>query len=150
MSRRSTARVWFLGGVTLLGLGFAWLRTSGTESLPQVSRSGERTPSTARALPPAPSAGASDGDAAACQDDALVAPTGHPVGLSCAEARTILREIHERFAADVPEAAPKAFAESLTSWLDPHGLWSASADAPTAALIADDAARLTPLGSWLR
>jgi len=138
MGRRSTVRVWFLGATALLALGFARLRAS--EPVGPPSRLGQVSPPVASA-PPAPSAGALE-EEASCQDDALVAPTGHPVGLTCAEARTILREIHERFAAELPTAPPGAFAESVTSWLDPHGLWSASADAPTAPLIADEASAL--------
>lgn len=74
--------------------------------------------------------------------DELVRPTGAPRGLECDQARRIVREIHARFAAELERPTPAAFAELVTSWLDPHGLWSAASDAPTAALVTTEAARL--------
>jgi carboxyl-terminal processing protease len=71
-----------------------------------------------------------------------VPPTGRPVGLTCAQARSILQEIRERFAAEVPPAASTPFAEGVKSWLDPHGLWSASEDAPVGAMLATEAVAL--------
>ncbi len=41
------------------------------------------------------------------------------------------RRCNARFAAELPLAAPGPFADGVTSWLDPHGLWSAASDAPT-------------------
>ena len=82
----------------------------------------------ARDVPPAP-------ETATCESDELVRPTGVPAGLSCAQARSIVAELHARFATDVPAASAGTFAESVTSWLDPHGLWSAAPDAPTGPLL---------------
>jgi carboxyl-terminal processing protease len=139
MARPSAARVSFLGGVALLAVAFAWLRTE-HPSPHATARSA--APSPPRSAPSAAPTPASDADETSCQDDALVQPTGRPTGLTCAEARSLMQEIQQRFAADLPEPLPNAFAESMTSWLDPHGLWSASADAPTGPLIANEAERM--------
>jgi carboxyl-terminal processing protease len=138
MVRRLLARVSFLGGVALLAV--AALRVGSERSAAPRTRA-----SSVPAPPPPPVAHPSlrtEPEQASCQDDTLVAPTGHPVGLSCVQARSLMQEIKTRFAADLPEASPNAFAESLTSWLDPHGLWSAAADAPTAPLIASESEAL--------
>jgi carboxyl-terminal processing protease len=74
--------------------------------------------------------------------DELVRPTGVPPGLECEQARRVIREVKTRFAAELTRPVPSLFAELVTSWLDPHGLWSAASDAPTAASIADQSARL--------
>ena len=137
MVRRLAARVSFLTGVALLVV--AAVHVGADHGAPA-----EPLPA---ALPQAPAAAPhasprAEGEEAACQDDALVVPSGHPVGLSCAQARSLLGEIRTRFAEDLPTPAPGAFAESLTSWLDPHGLWSAAADAPTGPLIASEAEAL--------
>jgi carboxyl-terminal processing protease len=138
MVRRLLARVSFLGGVALLVV--AAVRVGAD------NKSLRRPRPTSVAPPPAaPSAQSpspAESEPTSCEDDTLVAPTGHPVGLSCNQARSLMQEIRTRFAADLPPAAPHAFAESVTSWLDPHGLWSASADAPTAPLIAGEAEAL--------
>jgi carboxyl-terminal processing protease len=131
MVRRLAARVSFLGGVALLVVGVARFGVNRGSS-PGAQSLGPIAP--APAVPAHP-----DSEESACQDDALVAPTGQPVGLTCVQARSLMQEIKLRFAADLPAAPPNAFAESLTSWLDPHGLWSASADAPTGPLIASEA-----------
>lgn len=72
-----------------------------------------------------------DGSDALCSARALRVPTGAPPRLSCAAARTILRDVHARFAVESSGPKPSAFADLLVGWLDPHGLWSASPDAPT-------------------
>ena len=137
MVRRLVARVSFLTGVALLVV--AAVRVGGEHGSPPQPRVPAAPHAAGPALHPSPPAEAEE---AACQDDALVAPTGHPVGLSCVQARSLLQEIKTRFADDLPAPGPVAFAESLTSWLDPHGLWSAAADAPTGPLIASEAEAL--------
>jgi carboxyl-terminal processing protease len=72
----------------------------------------------------------------------LLRPSGTPRGLACDQARRVVREIQTRFAAEPVRPTPAAFGELVISWLDPHGLWSAASDAPTAALITAEAARL--------
>jgi carboxyl-terminal processing protease len=72
----------------------------------------------------------------------LLRPTGAPRGLACDQARRVVREIQTRFAAELVRPTPAVFAELVVSWLDPHGLWSAASDAPTAALISAESARL--------
>jgi carboxyl-terminal processing protease len=137
MVRRLAARVSFLAGVALLVVAAVRVGADrGAPLAPQAST----PPHAPSAAPPASAHG--EGEPSACQDDSLVVPSGHPVGLSCAQARSLLAEIRARFAEDLPVPAPAAFAESLTSWLDPHGLWSAAADTPTAPLIASDAQAL--------
>lgn len=88
----------------------------------------------------APSAPAFDPEDPAL--DELLRPTGVPRGLECEQARRVVREVQARFAAELARPTPAMFAELVTSWLDPHGLWSAASDAPTAASIANEAARL--------
>jgi carboxyl-terminal processing protease len=139
MVRRLLARVSFLGGVALLAVAVVRVgvdRVAVDRSVREPARP------VVQPLPPAHPPSRADSDPVSCQDDTLVAPTGQPVGLSCVQARTLMQEIKTRFAADLPPAAPNAFAESLTSWIDPHGLWSASADAPTGPLIAAEAETL--------
>ncbi len=72
----------------------------------------------------------------------LVAPSGGPPRLSCAAARAILSEMHERFAGDPGRPNPREFAKLMLGWIDPHGLWSAAPDAPLARALRDDAAAL--------
>lgn len=145
---RPVARGAFLGGVALLALSYGWLRADHPPRHVSAHLAAPAAPRSAVSAPPVPVApasaavSASPAEDASCEDDALVAPTGHPTGLSCADARSLMQEIKQRFAADLPEPLPNAFAESVTSWLDPHGLWSASADAPTGPLIANDAVAL--------
>src|SRR4051812_22684030 len=106
MVRRLAARVSFLAGVALLVV--AAVHVGADHGAPA-----EPVPA---ALPHAPAAAPhasprAEGEEAACQDDALVVPSGHPVGLSCAQARSLLGEIRTRFAEDLPTPAPGAFAE---------------------------------------
>lgn len=62
-------------------------------------------------------------------------PTGLPTGLSCSEARVIVRQARAELAAEPPPVDAKALAEATVDWLDPHGLWSAAPDAPIAAIL---------------
>jgi carboxyl-terminal processing protease len=139
MSRRTALRSSFLAGLALAAGGFAWLRSHGE---PQHGSYRDIEPAPATSASAASAKLAPETDDASCDKDELVAPTGRPVGLTCAQARSILAEIHERFAADVPPALPRTFAEGVTSWLDPHGLWSAASDAPAGALIETGAVAL--------
>jgi carboxyl-terminal processing protease len=91
---------------------------------------------------PAPVLSALPPDQASCASDELVRPTGAPNGMTCDQARAVIAEVRARFAADLPAAPVEAFAEGVTSWLDPHGLWSASSDAPTAPLVSASARAL--------
>ncbi|MBL8609965.1 MAG: hypothetical protein JNL38_21700 [Myxococcales bacterium] len=58
-------------------------------------------------------------------------PTGEPSALSCDEARLIVAQVRDLLAYEPRPVAKKAFAESTVDWLDPHGLWALSTDAPT-------------------
>ena len=71
-------------------------------------------------------------EAPACHERPLGVPTGLPPRLSCAEARAIVAEVESRFAGDRAGLELPQFSKLLQGWLDPHGLWSAAPDAPTA------------------
>ena len=67
------------------------------------------------------------------------------MGVTAAKnARMRAPAVHARrqLAEELPAAAPSAFAEGVTSWLDPHGLWSAAPDAPTGPLLIAQASAL--------
>ncbi len=90
-----------------------------------------------------PPSGTADDDPTSCDPAReLVLPLGGPAGIRCATARSIIAEVHARFAAEVPTPRTAAFADLVVSWLDPHGLWSDAPDAPPGARIAKDAAAL--------
>jgi carboxyl-terminal processing protease len=75
-------------------------------------------------------------------EDELARPDGSPAALDCSAARLLIGDIRQRFAGD-PERPPgPAFADLVTSWLDPHGLWSAAEDSPIAKLIELEAGEL--------
>ena len=138
MRRRRALRFFSALGVLAALGGGAWFGAREHEPSvasapppPSVASSG-RTPGP----PPAPA------EEASCDNDELQRPTGVPAGLTCTEARSVVAEIRARFAADLPNAAPGAFAEGVTSWLDPHGLWSAPADAPARSLLTVEAEAL--------
>src|SRR5262245_54704937 len=114
-------------GLALAGGGVLWMTSRPAPPVPPV---------VVVAAPPVmpsapPPVAPAEPPAARCENDELVRPTGAPAGLTCAQARAVVAELHARFAAELPSAAPGAFAEGVVSWLDPHGLWSASSDAPT-------------------
>jgi carboxyl-terminal processing protease len=69
-------------------------------------------------------------------------PTGTPIGLGCADVRRVIRQIHTRFPVKAAAPLPNEFAELVTSWLDPHGLWSAANDTPPRALVFAGSERL--------
>lgn len=60
----------------------------------------------------------------------LVTPNGDPPRLSCQQARSIVSEMHQRFAGAPNLPRVKDFGRFVSGWLDPHGLWSAAPDAP--------------------
>jgi len=65
----------------------------------------------------------------------LQLPTGVPVGLSCQEVRRVVAQARLHFAAEPEQVDPRALADATVDWLDPHGLWSASPDAPLPAFL---------------
>jgi carboxyl-terminal processing protease len=62
-------------------------------------------------------------------------PGGLPVGLSCRETRRVISQARIHLATDPQPVDPRAFADATADWLDPHGLWSASPDAPLGAFL---------------
>jgi carboxyl-terminal processing protease len=142
MRRRRISKVLpALGALSALGVlgafaGAVWVGARAPEPA-AVPAPPSVVPSAARPATPVP-----PHEEASCDGDELQRPTGAPAGLSCTEARSVVAEIRARFAADLPRAAPGAFAEGVTSWLDPHGLWSAAADAPARSLLGAEAEAL--------
>ena len=65
----------------------------------------------------------------------LQLPTGVPAGLSCRDVRRVIAQARLHLAADPERLDPRAVADATVDWLDPHGLWSASPDAPLAAFL---------------
>src|SRR6266545_250875 len=65
----------------------------------------------------------------------LQLPTGAPPGLSCRDARRVVTQARLHLAADPERIDARALADAAVDWLDPHGLWSASPDAPLAAFL---------------
>ena len=134
--RRILQALTALGAVATVG-GVVWLGGRATEPTAALPPSSSSAPSAAPVGPTSPPT-----EAASCENDELVRPTGAPAGLTCAQARAVVAEVRARFAAELPAAAPGAFAEGVTSWLDPHGLWSAAADSPARPLLGSEAAAL--------
>src|SRR5450432_1304097 len=62
-------------------------------------------------------------------------PTEVPVGLSCPDVRRVIAQARLHFAAEPEPVDPRALADATVDWLDPHGLWSASPDAPLPAFL---------------
>jgi carboxyl-terminal processing protease len=65
----------------------------------------------------------------------LQLPSGAPAALSCREARRIIAQVRQHLASQPEPVDPQLLSEATVDWLDPHGLWSASPDAPLAALL---------------
>lgn len=63
-------------------------------------------------------------------------------GVSCAQARSVIRQARAELALEPPDVHPEALANGTADWLDPHGLWSAAPDAPIGARIQTLAPRL--------
>lgn len=66
---------------------------------------------------------------------ALKLPSGVPAALSCRDARQIVAQARAHLASAPGPVDPKGLADATVDWLDPHGLWSASPDAPLAKLL---------------
>lgn len=139
--RRFLSTLAALGAVGTVA-GLAWLGGRDREASEPLAPIQPALPSPVASAEGTPAPAAHSDDSASCESDELVRPTGAPAGLTCAQARTVLAEVRARFAADLPAAAPGAFAEGVTSWLDPHGLWSAAADAPARSLLGTEASAL--------
>src|SRR5579859_1268824 len=65
----------------------------------------------------------------------LQLPTGVPVGLSCRDARHVVAQARFHLATEPEQVDARALADATVDWLDPHGLWSASPDAPLSAFL---------------
>jgi carboxyl-terminal processing protease len=79
-----------------------------------------------------PDEGAVDGGRALDRlaNRSLQLPTGLPAALSCRDVRRVIAQARLHLAADPERLDPRAIAEATVDWLDPHGFWSASPDAP--------------------
>jgi carboxyl-terminal processing protease len=63
-------------------------------------------------------------------------PSTRPASLTCADAQRIVKDFREdQLAYEAPPPATKAFTDAVADWLDPVGVWSASADSPVVAEI---------------
>jgi carboxyl-terminal processing protease len=65
----------------------------------------------------------------------LQPPSGLPAGLSCRDVRRVIAQARLHLAADPERLDSRAVADATVDWLDPHGLWSASPDAPLSAFL---------------
>ncbi len=65
----------------------------------------------------------------------LKMPNGLPAMLDCRAARRVIAQVHARIAEPVGTPKAATVADGMIGWLDPHGLWSAAPDAPTAAVV---------------
>lgn len=68
-------------------------------------------------------------------EEGFVTPSGLPPALSCNAARTITAQVRAGLAGPAPAADAAAFGESVSDWLDPHGLWSVAPDSPVGPLL---------------
>jgi carboxyl-terminal processing protease len=75
-------------------------------------------------------------------DRSLAVPTGAPSAIACDDARRVVAQALAGIAAPVAPVDPAKFADALTDWLDPHGLWSVAPDSPVAVRIKSLAARV--------
>src|SRR5262245_33279848 len=97
---------------------------------------GSRAPVMERPAPLVPPSEPAEEPAPGAEEESeLVRPDGSPAALDCSAARVVVRDIKARFAVDVKRPSSSVFADLVTSWLDPHGLWSAAVDAPIAELV---------------
>ena len=69
-------------------------------------------------------------------------PSGEPAAISCEDARKIIAQVRTSLAYEPEAVVPKSLATGTADWLDPHGLWSASSDAPTASALEEHGADL--------
>ena len=77
-----------------------------------------------------------------CPARPLQLPTGAPPHVSCRDARRVAAQVRARLAEPATKTDSKSFADLLSGWLDPHGLWSAAPDAPARQIIQSDAQSL--------
>lgn len=120
-----------LFAIALAGIGVSAVVSDGEES---------QVHTTLRVLPSASARGmtqrpATDHPANKITPRSLRTPTGNPAALRCEDARKVIRQAREQLASPPVRVEPRAFGEALIDWLDPHGLWSASPDAPVAPAI---------------
>jgi carboxyl-terminal processing protease len=129
---RRTALLTFAGLGTALGaawIGLRAFRSAGSESAPAAS-----------CAAPSASAPAEEGRGDGGKNDRLAGrtlqlPSGLPVGLSCRDARRVVAQARYHLATEPEPVDARALADATVDWLDPHGLWSASPDAPLAAFL---------------
>lgn len=57
-------------------------------------------------------------------------PTGEAPGLSCEQARAVVRQARSQLAYTPEAVDPAALAAAAADWLDPYGLWSVAPDSP--------------------
>lgn len=81
-------------------------------------------------------------EAAQCAARPLRLPKGEPPGLSCLAARRVITQVRHRSALPPSPPKPTEFADSVSGWLDPHGMWSAAPDSPVRSLVKRHAAAL--------
>lgn len=79
---------------------------------------------------------------AAFDERPLRLPSGLPAALPCEGARAIVTQVRGSLAMPPSPVEPQAFAEALTDWLDPHGLWSVAPDSPLGSELRREAAAL--------
>jgi carboxyl-terminal processing protease len=133
----SHARVAVLAAVVVGALGsLLWIAHGRSPSAVALAK---KTPAP---VPAVASASAAGSDSSTCDDRPLALPTGAPPMLSCADARRVVTQVRDRMALPPGHPEPRAFADAVIDWLDPHGLWSAAPDAPNADLIRRDAPQL--------
>lgn len=134
--------------LTLAGLGVA--AGMGWIGLRVLRPSGESAAGTAASCPAGSSSAAADegradggrGAADRLAGRSLQLPTGFPAGLTCRQARSVVAQARFHLATEPEPVDPRALAEGAVDWLDPHGLWSASPDAPLASFLRKHAREL--------
>jgi carboxyl-terminal processing protease len=128
---RRSVLITIVGLGATLGLGWGGLRAM-HKSAP---------PAAASCAAPASSATAEEGKADGGKTNDRLAgrnlqlPTGVPVGLSCREARRVVAQARFHLATEPEQVDARALADATVDWLDPHGLWSASPDAPLSGFL---------------
>ncbi|MCC6644978.1 MAG: S41 family peptidase [Polyangiaceae bacterium] len=123
MTRRAR---WLVSSAAALALAGGWLATRPPREV-RPSAHVPPPPSASAALAPKPTPPPSG--------HKLTPPTGAPPQLTCDEAKRVIAQARGLLAATPPAIDPRAFADGVVDWLDPHGLWSAAPDAPAAPII---------------
>jgi carboxyl-terminal processing protease len=127
---RRTALLTFAGLGSALGVGWVALRALRPPPV-------DPAPAASCA---APSGAAEEGRSDGGKSDRLAGrtlqlPSGLPVGLSCRDARRVVAQARYHLATEPEAVDARALADATVDWLDPHGLWSASPDAPLSAFL---------------